>query len=697
MCAARSAELESLGGLGTVGVFSPGIRRIPHLAAFLGAERIVFRPDLSRRRVDTVVGWGRKDNTRRAHAWARRRGVRYVMLEDGFVRSLGLGRDGDPPLSMVADDVGIYYDATAPSRLERLIERGAFDDATLARARACMEIMRAHRISKYNDAPVEPLPPSDRPRVLVVDQTAGDLSLQLGALAPDAFGGMLHAALDEHPDAEVLVKTHPDVTAGHRRGHFATGRDTARVRYLTDRTNPIALLAEVEHVYVATSLMGFEALMMDKPVACFGVPFYAGFGLTDDRAAMPRRRTATRTLEEVFAAAYLEYTRYVDPETGERCELERVLEHLALQREMAEKNRGTIVGIGFSLWKQKFVPAFVASPHNRVVFRSSARDAEAQGLPPDAKLLVWGGRPKPAVSALSKRRALPILRMEDGFLRSVGLGSDLVVPSSLVVDSRGIYYDPTAPSDLEHILAHATFSAAELERAARLRATIVARGISKYNVGGAARVKDVPRDGRPVVLVIGQVEDDASIELGCPGIRTNADLLRAARAARPDAYVIMKPHPDVVSGNRRGAVDAREAARLADRVVEEASLPDCLAVATEVHTLTSLVGFEALLRELPVVVYGQPFYAGWGLTDDHHPHPRRTRALTLDELVAGTLIRYARYVSPRTGAFTTPESAVRRLDEERAERGSAQGIRASWPARGLRKAVNLVRGLLDAP
>ena len=697
MCAARSADVAELGDLGTVGVFSPGIRRIPDLCAFLGADRIVFRPDLTRARVDTVVGWGRKENTRRARDWAARRGVRYVMLEDGFVRSVGLGRDGSPPLSMVADDVGMYYDATASSRLERLIAGGHFDNALLTRARACMDAILAHRISKYNDAPVEPLPPCDRPRVMVVDQTAGDLSLRLGALAPDAFGGMLHAALDEHPDAEVVVKTHPDVTAGHRRGHFTVGRDTTRVRYLTDRRNPIALLDQVERVYVATSLMGFEALMSRKPVVCFGVPFYAGWGLTDDRAAVPPRRTARRTAEEIFAAAYLEYTRYVDPDTGERCELERILEHLALQRDMAERNRGTIYGIGFSLWKQKFVPSFVASPDNRVVFRKSVRDVESHGLARDAKLLVWGGRPRPDVIAVAKRRAIPLWRMEDGFLRSVGLGSDLVMPSSLVVDSRGIYYDPTVPSDLEHILQNDAFSAEERARAARLRATIVERRISKYNVGGATSVGEVPRDGRRIVLVIGQVEDDASIELGCPGIRTNAELLRAARAARPDAYVIFKPHPDVVSGNREGAVDARDAERLADRVVEEASLPDCLAVADEVHTLTSLVGFEALLRELPVVVYGQPFYAGWGLTEDHHPHPRRTRALSLDELVAGTLIRYARYVSPRTRMFTTPEMAVRRLDEERAQKGAAHGIRASWPARGMRKAVNLVRGLIDAP
>ena len=39
-----------------------------------------------------------------------------------------------------------------------------------------------------------------------------------------------------------------------------------------------------------------------------------------------------------------------------------------------------------------------------------------------------------------------------------------------------------------------------------------------------------------------------------------------------------------------------------------------LGIVDEVHTLTSLTGFEALLRGIEVHAYGGPFYAGWGLT-----------------------------------------------------------------------------------
>jgi capsular polysaccharide export protein len=82
--------------------------------------------------------------------------------------------------------------------------------------------------------------------------------------------------------------------------------------------------------------------------------------------------------------------------------------------------------------------------------------------------------------------------------------------------------------------------------------------------------------------------------------------------------------------------------------------------------LTSLIGFEALLRGTQVVCWGQPFYAGWGLTQDRHPHARRTRRLALDELVAGALLRYPVYLSRVDGLNCTPEQALDELLQWRA-------------------------------
>jgi capsular polysaccharide export protein len=261
----------------------------------------------------------------------------------------------------------------------------------------------------------------------------------------------------------------------------------------------------------------------------------------------------------------------------------------------------------------------------------------------------------------------PGWRVEDGLLRSRGLGAELVPPLSLVLDDLGIYYDPTRESRLERLIA-APLPPGGAERAARLRAAIVAAGLSKYNLGGAdpgARIADLraARPGVPVLLVPGQVEDDASIRLGCGAVRTNRGLLEAVRAANPGAILVYKPHPDVEAGLRPGAVP--DAAALADLVVTRGDPAALLSGVDGVWTLTSGLGFEALLRGVPVTCLGAPFFAGWGLTDDRGPVPPRRHGLppaeALDRLVHAVLIAYPRYRDPLTGAPCPPEVVVERL------------------------------------
>ncbi|MFD1333889.1 beta-3-deoxy-D-manno-oct-2-ulosonic acid transferase, partial [Methylopila musalis] len=269
-----------------------------------------------------------------------------------------------------------------------------------------------------------------------------------------------------------------------------------------------------------------------------------------------------------------------------------------------------------------------------------------------------------AAERAASEAGAPVARLEDGFLRSVGLGAAFTPALSLVLDEAGIYYDPSVPSELENLLNREEMPPALLARAARLRARLVAENVTKYNVG-AARGRIVP-EGRFGLLVPGQVEDDASILKGAGAVRTNRDLLAAARARHPDAFIVYKPHPDVVAGYRKGAVDAAELARLADAVVVDGAIADLYPQCRALETMTSLSGFEALLRGLRVAAHGQPFYAGWGLTEDLAPHPRRGRARTLDELVAATLVLYPLYHDPVSGLPCGPETALDRIAEARA-------------------------------
>jgi capsular polysaccharide export protein len=326
---------------------------------------------------------------------------------------------------------------------------------------------------------------------------------------------------------------------------------------------------------------------------------------------------------------------------------------------------GPLFAHGFSWRKKSLVRAFTA--RKDVCFVRSAASA-----PAGAHLLLWGS-PAPPKGLSAQVR---IVRLEDGFLRSVGLGADLIRPMSWVMDDQGIYYDPRYPSALETLLQQQHFSVGELARAAALRERIVAAGLTKYNL--ASRGWKRPTGGRPVVLVAGQVETDASIACGAVDIRTNLDLLQAVRAARPDAWLIYKPHPDVVAGLRKQGVGEAQASAYCDEQVVEASMHDLLAQVDELHVLTSLAGFEALLRGKPVVCWGQPFYAGWGLTQDQHLHPRRSRRLQLDELVAGALLRYPVYLSRSTGRRCTPEQAVDELLTWRACRSARDPWWRRW-------------------
>ncbi len=700
--------------------FSFGIYRTPRLAAFLGVKKVSWQiPVLSallRIKNDRfIVGWGKKQNTTQARHKAQRFNQTYLTLEDGFLRSVGLGVNNSPPLSIVIDDLGIYYDASQPSRVENILNNDhqnlpdlppfqqlnsalsttaqdpLSDNHLLRRAKACMDQIIHHKLSKYNDSPECNLGAKNRYRVLVVDQTAGDLSIQYGQATAESFHIMLQAARDEHPEAEIIIKIHPDVIAGKKQGHLDHISGTDQVRLVSDNINPIHLLQQVDQVYVITSQLGFEALMLGKAVTCFGRPFYAGWGLTDDRQAIPRRKKK-RSIEQLFAAAYLLYAHYIDPETGIRCEIETVITHLALQRHWFNENRGVLYCIGFGIWKRGYVRNYLRSPWNQVKFVKTAQQISHDQPTKEARIVVWGTRENSDISALATQLNIPVWRMEDGFLRSIGLGSSLTAPASLVLDKTGIYFDPSTPSDLETILQNTEFTDSDKQRAESLKTAIVSAGLSKYNMGKKGALKHRAKPGQKIILVPGQVEDDASIRLGCIDICTNSQLLHAVKENNPNAYIVYKPHPDVLRGGRKGTL-ANENNSFCNLIVTDITLAACLNAADEVHTMTSLVGFEALLRGKQVTTYGLPFYAGWGLTNDRHPIRRRSRSLSLAELIAGSLIYYPRYIGEQNRTFTSPEVIIAQLQKALTQCNHIS-VDASWIKHQSRKLANLVKSLI---
>jgi capsular polysaccharide export protein len=643
------------------------------------------------------LGWGKTKSGLQAMRRAQNGGRCFLLLEDGFLRSLGLARKKKPLLSLVMDDLGMYYDAYNPSRLEQLIAEGA-SPALLDDARRAMTMILQHKLSKYNYmSEVLPPLPENTERVLVVDQAADNPSVRFGGVNADSFASMLAAALAENPTATVLVKAHPAVLAGLSRSCFNRDlNNDSRVVRIEQDVNPLALLAAVDKVYVATSHVGFEALLLGKPVVCFGMPWYAGWGLTDDRHAdieqLRERRFISRSVEQLFAAAYLRYTHYRHPETNGHGTIFDVIGHLAEAKRLNDESRGTLYYVDNSLWRRAVIPTFLKTPSNRLRFIAAVDDLEGAKLPADARLVAWGRSKDSHFSEFAEQHGLPVLRMEDGFLRSVGLGSDSRRPLSLVVDGLGIYFDPRQPSALELWLETGQPDAAELARAAFLREHLVNLGLSKYNLGKPFILAEAAA-GRRVILVPGQVEDDASVLFGSPVICTNLALLEAVRTANPDAFLIYKPHPDVVAASRLGKVDITQLEQLCDQITIDADIIDCIRLADEVHTMTSQAGFEALLHGKIVHCYGLPFYAGWGLTQDKLFIKRRTRRLSLDELVYGALIHYPRYVDPYTLKHISAEWAVGLLEQAR-QNSEGKLIRSGRLVRDLRKVWEWIRVVL---
>jgi capsular polysaccharide export protein len=472
---------------------------------------------------------------------------------------------------------------------------------------------------------------------------------------------MVAAALAENPPQEVVILA-PDHIAPRDLLADATLRGATVITRLID---PWAAIACTERVYAAGGETGFLALLAGHAVRCFDDTFYAGWGVTADDPRVSRR-PLRRTVDQIFAGACLVATRYLDPYRKTASTFEQTLSILAEWRKIESTNRRVAVLVGMSFWKRRRVAEFFRSTVGTPIFRRTTKGAlRAAGAGSGGAVAVWASRIPAGLAETAARQKIALIRVEDGFVRSVGLGSDFVPAASLVLDGSGMYYDPDARSDLEQLLLGAEFDAALTARAGKLIDQLVARGVTKYNLAGAsAPAIEFPGcdvSARRRILVPGQVEDDLSVRLGGGDIRGNLDLLTRVRAANPDSLILYKPHPDVEAGHRTGAIPDRLAGQFADRIIRDWSTAALFSQIDELHTLTSLAGFEALLRRLRVVVYGRPFYAGWGLTVDDIAADRGRR-LTLEELVAGALILYPRYLDPVTRLPCPPEIVLERFE-----------------------------------
>ena len=308
--------------------------------------RIVFHQcqHVRSRDVDAaiVLGYINSDNNRKAIEVALRRHIPVLLCENGFISSAASRNDEKAAPrhrlehSLMVDRLGQFFDSTRPTDLENMLNGGReVSKEQRDTARTLIDKILATKVTMFNHQPIYTpnIGREGKPKVLVVDQTFRDFSVTRGMGDEQTFKRMLQAACDENPDADIIVKTHPFVLEG-RRGYYRDLQQQGHIHKVTFPVNPYSLLGICEKVYVCTSNMGFEALLAGKEVHTFGMPYYAGWGLTKDALHIDRR-TRKRTVEELFYIFACKYTHWVDPERGCETTLDAVIDKMvAMRKEM---------------------------------------------------------------------------------------------------------------------------------------------------------------------------------------------------------------------------------------------------------------------------------------------------------------------------------------------------------------------------
>ena len=302
-------------------------------------------------KADIMIIWGMNMyyHNARTIEMALATDTKLLIAEDGFIRSINNFVNKTIPskyrnsISFTFSNLPHFFEDEITT-LEYMLnnEKLKLDNKQIERAKYLIDKIIKNKISKYNHQPIyKPEIGKNKNKVLVIDQSYGDMSISYGWANEDTFKNMLEVAIKENYNADIIIKTHPDalVKNSERAKCYYSLDDLERyekrenIHLMSEEINPISLLEIVDKVYVCTSQLGFEALMMGKEVHVFGMPFYAGYGLTIDYQKC-ERRTNLRTLEEIFYITYINYSYYVNPEKEERCEIEDAIDYLIkLRRE----------------------------------------------------------------------------------------------------------------------------------------------------------------------------------------------------------------------------------------------------------------------------------------------------------------------------------------------------------------------------
>jgi len=637
-------------------------------------------------------------------------------MEDGFIRSFGLGAQHNLPLSYVLDSSGaLYFESKVESGLEKLCNKVSLTNEDNALSKKLISTIKESKLTKYNSVTEDSLKfDLKNNSVLCIGQVEGDMSLTYGSPVIKTNYGLVKAVKEKFPEVSIYFRPHPDTIKGGRKGGEELNRISEIAEVLDISTPLTELLDKFDSIHTITSLVGFEALLRGQKVYTYGQPFYSSWGLTEDFFPLERRRRKL-SIEELFYCTYVIYPQYVN-KRGKKATLESTLEQLNREKVDGNKVLDRIQEERSGQVSKKVAWAFRFGP--KVVRESVAKmfpeydikfaniTSTDNKLPAHVKndilksleeygavdFLIWGYLAPEGTVRFANRIGANVFRVEDSFIRSVGLGGELdfsgqnLLPISIVKDSQSIYYNYNEVSDIELIIKDYSVSPSQKEFAKNCIGRVVDSEITKYNSTVQSGFV-YPVNSKNKVLVLGQVEQDASIKYGTDKKLSLNDLVRIAKAENPDSEIFYKPHPAVLSGSKINKSNPIDVADICTVLGAEVSFIESLKGIDRVYVISSGSGFEALIRGIPVTCFGANFYAGWGVTDDRIEISRRGKQKTVEELFYCFYVLYTRYFDHDTQSLININEAIDIICKTRKKE---QGIEFFRQAKKALKADNLI-------
>ena len=608
-----------------------------------------------------IVCWKIYQN--QSKSFAKKHNIPLIQLEDGLIGYLENTKGKMVNIGFYIDTIGGIYYSTEENIITKIINDKHYSQNELEEAKKLIQRIVENKITKYNKISQPKFQPTPNTApILLIDQVFQDKSITTNGHGTQEFQKMYHSAIKRADGKKIYVKTH-----SYGKGYLEKICKNNNVIFLKEDYNLYNILEYIEEVFTVSSQSGFEALIAGKKVHTFGTPFYAGYGLTIDDISLKRPQVS---LEKIFYASYLEACKYFI--SGVECNLNEIIDIILEQRRLTEKDNKfqKFFLYQIPLWKSSSIKDFIFQKNSNIIRVKNKKLLTKHKPTSKDAVIIWGF--KNACENLlnyTENNNIPVITFEDGFIRSVGLGSDFTPAYSFVMDHYGIYYNPQQKSELEVILETFDINQHQTERLAKLQNTLVEMKISKYNVNQNIN-KEKPAllkqqaNNKKIILITGQVSDDMSIIKSGIMISDYRTLVEKVRNENPDAFIIYKHHPDVIVGNRSGYISSQILKQFVDVIIKNINIIDLIKISDEIHTITSLSGFEALLHGKTVVHYGLPFYGGYGFTVDKSFTNHKRKPVDFKTFCYSTFFLYPRYTTPNLHIALTPEVIVKVLQKD---------------------------------